>query len=145
MVSEVEPEFAYVELTLTLCAYRKEPTMNEHVYWILELKIKPGELDNFKVLMMEMIEATQANEPGTLNYEWTINENNTSCHIYERYIDSTATMVHLGNFGANFADRFMTCLEPTRFYVYGQPNDEVKEALSGFGAVFMAPIGGFTR
>ncbi len=119
--------------------------MSDNVYWVLELAIKPGELDNFKALMKEMVEATQANEPHTLNYEWTISEDSQSCHIYERYADSTATMAHLKTFGEKFAERFMAALEPTRFTVYGNPNDEVKGALSGFGAVFMAPIGGFAR
>jgi len=119
--------------------------MTDNVYWLLEVTIKPGEFDNFKALMKEMVEATQANEPDTLNYEWTITEDSQSCHIYERYADSAATMTHLGSFGAKFAERFMAAAEPTRIVVYGAPNNEVKEALSGFGAVFMEPFGGFAR
>jgi quinol monooxygenase YgiN len=38
--------------------------MNGHVAWVLELAVKPGELDNFKALVNEMIESTRA-EPGT--------------------------------------------------------------------------------
>ena len=119
--------------------------MSENVYWLLEVTIKPGELDNFKALMKEMVEATQANEPNTLNYEWTISEDSQNCHIYERYADSAATMTHLGAFGEKFAERFMAAVDPTRIVVYGTPNNEVKEALSGFGPVFMAPFGGFAR
>jgi quinol monooxygenase YgiN len=119
--------------------------MSNNVYWVLELAIKPGELDNFKGLMAEMVEATQTNEPNTLNYEWTISEDNKNCHMYERYANSGATMSHLGVFGEKFAERFMEAVELIRFVVYGNPNDEVKEALSGFGAVFMSPIGGFAR
>ena len=119
--------------------------MSNNVYWVLELAIKPGELDNLKALMKEMVEATQAKEPNTLNYEWSISKDNKSCHIYERYTNSVATMTHLGTFGEKFAERFMAAVEPTRFVVYGNPNDEVKKALSGFGAVFMAPFGGFAR
>ncbi|MFQ5863813.1 MAG: putative quinol monooxygenase [bacterium] len=119
--------------------------MSNNVYWVLELAIKPGELDNFKGLMTEMVQATQTNEPSTLNYEWAIGEDNKSCHIYERYADSGATMTHLGAFGEKFAERFMANVEVTRFVVYGNPTGEVKEALSGFGAVFMSPIGGFAR
>ena len=119
--------------------------MSDNVYWVLELGIKPGELDNFKELMKEMVQATQATEPNTLNYEWTISEDSKSCHIYERYADSAALMTHLAACGEKFAERFMAALEPTRVVVYGNPTDEVKEALSGFGAVFMAPIGGFVR
>ncbi len=119
--------------------------MSEQVYFVVELAIKPGELDNFKGLTKEMVEATQANEPDTLNYEWTINEDNTVCHIYERYTDSAAVMAHVAWFGQNFAEKVMTASDITRFTVYGNPNEAVRETLGGFGAVFMSPIGGFAR
>ena len=119
--------------------------MSDNVYWLLEVTIKPGELENFKALMEEMVEATQANEPNTLNYEWTISEDSKSCHLYERYADSAATMTHLGAFGEKFAERFMAAVDPTRFVVYGTPNNAVKEALSAFGPIFMSPFGGFVR
>jgi predicted house-cleaning NTP pyrophosphatase (Maf/HAM1 superfamily) len=68
-----------------------------------------------------------------------------SDHIYERYADSGATMTHLGAFGEKFAERFMANVEVKRFVVYGNPNCEVKEALSGFGAVFMPTTVRFAR
>ncbi len=119
--------------------------MSDIVHWLLELNIKDGKSDDFKALMNEMVGATRANEPGTLIYEWFISEDGKSCHIYERYVDSAATMTHLGSFGQNFAERFLAAAEPTRFVVYGNPNDEVRGALAGFGAVHMSQIGGFAR
>ena len=119
--------------------------MSDNIFLLLELKVKPGESDNFRQLMGEMVEFVQANEPDTLNYEWNISSDQQSCHIYERYADSTATMTHLGSFGANFAERFMACFEITSLQVYGNSSDEVREALSPFGAVFLTPIGGFAR
>jgi quinol monooxygenase YgiN len=53
--------------------------------------------------MNDMVESTKA-EPGALNYEWFISEDGTSCHIYERYADSAAAMVHMGHFPA-FSER----------------------------------------
>lgn len=119
--------------------------MSDHVSWMLELSIKHGEQDSLKTLMREMVEATQATEPGTLNYEWFFSTDEKTCHIWERYADSAAAMIHLGHFGEKFAERFMAALEPTRFVVYGNPNDEVKEALSAFGVAYMAPVAGFAR
>lgn len=119
--------------------------MNNNVYWILELAIKDGELDNFRSLMNEMVAATHANEPNTLNYEWTISEDGKICHIYERYVDSAATLIHMGTFGEKYAERFNTAVEATRFMAYGNPNSEVRDVLSGLGAVFMSPFGGFAR
>ncbi len=118
--------------------------MNDNIYWVLELAIKPGEADNFKAVMGDMIEATDK-EPGALNYEWTFSADGGTCHIYERYADSAATLAHLGTFGANFAERFLAAADPTRFTVYGNPSDEVRGALDGFGAVYMTPTAGFVR
>ncbi len=119
--------------------------MSETVHWVLEVAIKQGELDNFKAVMNDMVEATQANEPNTTNYEWFISDDGRTCHMYERYADSAATMTHLAAFGENFADRFLAAAAPTRFVVYGNPSAEVREALAGFGAVHMGQIGGFAR
>jgi hypothetical protein len=82
-----------------------------------------------------------------LNYEWSITEDSQSFHIYERYADSAATMRHLGTFREKFEERLVAAVEPTRFVVYGTPNNEVKESLtlSGLDAVFMTPFGGFAR
>jgi len=54
-------------------------------------------------------------------------------------------MVHLRNFGANFAERFLACFEPAAFYVYADPNSEVRGVLDGFGAAYLGWLGGFSR
>ncbi len=119
--------------------------MSDHVYWILEVSIKDGQADAFKALMEEMVTATKADEPGALNYEWSLGDDGSSCHIYERYDSSDSTMVHLGNFGTKFAGRFMECAQPTKFTIYGAPDDTVKKALQPMGARYMADFGGFHR
>jgi quinol monooxygenase YgiN len=119
--------------------------MTENVYWVLELAINPGRLEDLKTLMAAMVEATQRNEVGALNYEWTISDDQKVCHLYERYQDSAAAMTHLESFGANFAARFMEVVKPTRLVVYGTPSAQVKDALAGFSPVYMAPFGGFSR
>ena len=117
--------------------------MSDNVFWVVELAIKPGQLDAFKALMNDMVAATQANEPGALNYEWFISEDGTTCHIYERYADSAAVMAHMGNF-ASFGERWAAAVEITGMTLYGTPSDEVKAIMAGSG-VLMAPLGGFVR
>ncbi len=119
--------------------------VSDVVSWILELSIKEGEVETLKALMSEMVEATQANEPGALIYEWFISEDETSCHIYERYADSAAVMTHLGNFQTHFGKRFMSILTPKRMIVYGNANEKVRGALSTMGAQFLGELGGFAR
>jgi len=119
--------------------------MSDAVSWVLELNVKDGQLDTFKALAQEMSEATQADEPGATHYEWYIDEDGKTIHIFERYADDAATMVHLGNFGAKFAERFLACVDPTRMMVYGDPSAEVRGALAGFGAAHMTQFAGFSR
>lgn len=119
--------------------------MNKHVSWIFELSVNDGELHNVKELMKEMVASTKANEPGTLAYEWSISGDETQCHTYELYQDSAATVAHLTSFKANYAARLMSMGVAKRFVVYGTPDSSVRESLEGFGAVYMSPIGGFTR
>ena len=119
--------------------------MSNNVHWLLQLSINEGQLDKFKALAEEMSAATKADEPGALNYEWFLNDDQTECHIYERYTDSAATMVHLGNFGSKFADRFMACVTPTSFLLYGDADQQVREALAPLGAVHHPQVAGFAR
>jgi len=119
--------------------------MNSNVYWLLELEIKAGRENDFRSLMAEMVSATQGNEPGTLNYEWSTSADGKLCHVYERYADSAATLTHLAAFGAKFASRFLQVLKPVRLVVYGSPNAAVKEGLAGFNPIFMQAVAGFSR
>jgi quinol monooxygenase YgiN len=119
--------------------------MSSHVYWMLELDVQPGRENDFRVLMAEMVSATQANEPGTLNYEWSTSADGKVCHLYERYVDSAAVMTHLRAVGEKFIGRFMEVLKPVRFVVYGAPSPAVMEALAGFSPAYMQTVGGFSR
>ena len=119
--------------------------MDQTVFWNLELQIKPGKHEALKALAAEMATATKDNEPGTLNYEWNVSDDKSVCHIFERYADSNALMIHLGNFQDNFAGKFFEVLDIKKWVVYGHANEQVREAIGPMGAVFMSPIGGFSR
>jgi quinol monooxygenase YgiN len=119
--------------------------MSGDVYWVLELQVQPGREKDLKALMEEMVVATQADEPGTLNFEWSTSPDGKLCHLHERYVDSAAAMTHVAAFGERYAARFLEALKPVRFVVYGAPTQEVKDALAGFQPVYMQPARGFRR
>lgn len=119
--------------------------MNEAVYWLLELAIQPGQFDNFRALMGEMVTSTRGTEPHALNYEWSISDDGRTCHIYERYRDSAAVMTHLAAFDAAYAGRFLAQAKPTRFVIYGAPDARVVAALAPYGPTYMTTFGGFSR
>ena len=63
--------------------------------------------------------------------------------LYERYADSAAALAHLRQFEKNFAKRFLEMAERTRFTVLGNPSDELRALLDGFGARYLEPFGDF--
>jgi quinol monooxygenase YgiN len=119
--------------------------MSNHVDWMLVLRIQDGRGNDFKALAAEMAAATEANEPGTLDYEWHTSSDGTLCHLFERFADSAAALVHIATFGEKFAGRFFEILKPVGFTLYGSPNADVAAALAGFNPTHMARMAGFSR
>ena len=118
--------------------------MGDQVSWVLEVAVKPGQLEIFRSLMEEMVASTRA-EPGALGYEWFVGDDGRVVHLVERYADSAAVVAHLATFGEKFAGRFLAAVDPTQFTVMGSPNDEAQAAMSGFGPTYLRPFGGFAR
>jgi quinol monooxygenase YgiN len=117
--------------------------MSKEVHWLLELKVNSGKLNDFKTVMAEMIAATQK-EGGTLAYEWCFSDDESVCNIYERYVDSDAVMTHLRGF-ANFSERFLAAVTPTKFTVLGHPNATTQAALAAFSPVYLTTKAGFAK
>lgn len=118
--------------------------MGDEISWVLAVNVKDGKGDDFRTLMEEMVASTK-DEEGAVTYEWFVSDDGGQVHLYERYRDNDATMVHLGNFGANFAGRFFGCVDQIGMWVYGPADDRVKAALGAGGAEFLGPYGGFAR
>jgi len=116
--------------------------MGDQIAWRVELAVKPGKLKNFLALTGEMVEATR-DEPGALSFQRFASDNGKFVHVYERYADSAAALAHLRKFATNFSGRFVSMVDRTRFTVYGNPNDELRALLDGFGATYMRPFGDF--
>ncbi|MBX7041891.1 MAG: antibiotic biosynthesis monooxygenase [Ignavibacteria bacterium] len=119
--------------------------MSKNVHWIIEASVREGKLEDLKGLITEMVDATKASEPGAINYNWNFNDDESYLYLYERYADSDAALVHMGNFVKNFAGRFMSFLEIKKFVAFGDISDQMKKALSGAGAKVMTDHAGFDR
>ena len=76
-----------------------------------------------------MSEIVESEEPGALNYEWTISPDSTTCYILERYASTEAAMAHMQLFHENFAEKFSSVVDMKGYQLYGKPGLAIKEAL----------------
>jgi autoinducer 2-degrading protein len=118
--------------------------MDNDLFWLFTLDVKPGKFDEFKSLVADIVASTQQ-EPGTLAYQYAVSEDKRSVHIYERYRDSEAFVVHVEQNFAGYAERFHFMVTVRSLVVYGEPNAQAREALDTFNATYMNLFDGFTR
>jgi quinol monooxygenase YgiN len=126
--------------------------MSDSVFFVVELEVKPGQIDQLQSVMEEMAAVTQADEPGTLNYEWFLTDDGSACYIFERYANPDAAVVHSRTFPPELSRRAMAFL-PTRLTAYGkltgairrQRIDPLLAAVPGISLVVVEPLGGFAR
>jgi quinol monooxygenase YgiN len=136
--------FAFAALTTSAPAQTPKAAVgSEQIYWVLTLAV--DDLEKFKSVVQKLVVATQKEEPGTLEYEYTVADDQKTVDIVERYTNSLAVLDHLANFGKNFSKEFMPLVKPVRFVVYGVPTDELKKSLADFQPTYMTPFDGFTR
>ena len=118
--------------------------MSDVVHWVLELSIKPIDLDTFRSVMTDLVSAAEQ-ESGTVAFEWHFNDDGTICHVYERFRDSAAAAAHLEMFGTMFAERFLAVGKPTRLCLFGDPDQGVLDILRGFSPLVLKKVAGFSR
>src|SRR5580704_16449005 len=109
------------------------------VSWWVELAVKPGGLPNFEKLTAEMVASTGA-ETGVLAYQRFISEDRQTVHVHETYENSAAAVAHLRKFAAIFGERYAGTVDLTRFSVFGNPSDELRRLLDGYGATYHEPF-----
>ena len=118
---------------------------DQWVSWIIEASVKPESLESISSLMNEMSEDFLANEPNTLNFEWSIDSTSTLLHLHERYGNSDTAINHMKTFGAKYGERFMSLISPQRVVVYGHPSESLSNDLQALSPVRLSHLGGFTR
>jgi quinol monooxygenase YgiN len=117
--------------------------MHPYISCVFTLAVKPSEFPEFKALIAQIVAATKE-EPGTLVYEYSVNEDNSTAHILERY-NADAVVSHIDTTFAPFGERFLELCSVTSLTVYGTPDAEIRKRLDPFGAVYMTPFDGFGR
>jgi quinol monooxygenase YgiN len=117
---------------------------SQEIFWTVTFAVNTDHLSAFKKVVRTIVAATMQ-EPGALEYVYTISADQTTVDVVERYCDSEAVIFHVTQTFGPHADTMLTLAKPIRFIVYGTPSTEVVEILAGFNPVYMTPFDGFTR
>lgn len=118
--------------------------MTDYIQANAELSISAGKIDEFKKLAAEMIKKVEANEPNIVSYDWFLSDDKSKCYVLERYKDSEAVLAHLGNIGEMMGP-LLELAPITRLKLYGNPSDELRQAVEPFGPKVFEHWHGFTR
>jgi len=107
-------------------------------------EVLPGQMDNFRQLVPRLVAAV-AEEPGTLVYEWNFHPDQKTFNVMEVYQNSDALAAHLKHVSAEFLKELGQVRKTTNAIVFGQPDAQVKDALTRLDPVYTSHIDGFIR
>ena len=112
---------------------------------ILEIEVNESRLEEFKSVAKQMVETTQANEPGVLGYNSYFSLKDARAYIsVERYANAEALMAH----GMAIMPLMMKGISMgsiTRMSVFGEVGAGMRPQLESMGATFYPVFEGFTR
>lgn len=118
--------------------------MTDQVQYLVEFTIAEGKAEEFKSLIHSLIEKVKKNEPGVDSYQLFYNSGENKSYMLERFRNSEAVMAHLANIG-NKLPEILELAPITRFEIFGNISEEVKEALKSVGADRFGYLDGFNR
>ena len=115
--------------------------MHSEITCLFALDIKPGMLSSFKSLVAEIVSVVR-NEPGTILYEYSANEQGDKAFIVERYKDSASIISHVDESFGPFAERFLSFVSITSLVIQGTPSADARHRLDAFSPLYMTPFDG---
>jgi quinol monooxygenase YgiN len=100
------------------------------------MKIRPGMIEGFKNQAAECISKVKQKDPGTLQYDWFLNDDNTECEIRETYENSDALLAHVENLRESLRTLFERFATDHSVIIYGDPSAELLENAKSRGVSF---------
>ncbi|MGA7666898.1 MAG: hypothetical protein WBW13_18995 [Pseudolabrys sp.] len=79
---------------------------SEQVYWVFTVSV--DQIDKFKPLIPKLVAATEK-EPGALQFEFNIGNDQKTVDIFERYMDSKAALFHQTESFGPFSKGVLRC------------------------------------
>jgi quinol monooxygenase YgiN len=119
---------------------------NSSIHFRALVTIVKGKREEYKKLVREMSRTVEANEPGTLHYQFYLNRDETKCIVNEIYADSEATLAHINGVASQtILPKIHNVSRISRLEVYGNPSEELQKVLADVVLQTYIPFTGFSR
>src|SRR5258707_12469882 len=92
--------------------------LSEQVYWVFTVTV--DQMDKFTPLIPKLVAATEK-EPGALQLECNVGDDQKTVDFFERYTDSKAALFHQRESFAPSSKEFFALAKLTRWVIYGTP------------------------
>lgn len=117
---------------------------DDTIHYTLQFDVADGKMAEFEALADEAIAYVEANEPGTVVYQW--NQGGATIQLHERFADEAAMMTHAsGTAATDVFPKLMEISTVSRFDILGDVSDDAKGALEGMGGSVYGSWKGFDR
>ncbi|WP_433526772.1 hypothetical protein ACQPZ2_19130 [Nocardia pseudovaccinii] len=98
-----------------------------HLELHAHLKIRPGQLEGFKIQAAEIMRLTRENDTQTLRYDWFISEDGTECEVHEAYPSGQGLIEHNTHVLEARAVLFEKYAYDHRMTAFGEVSQELRE------------------
>jgi quinol monooxygenase YgiN len=71
-----------------------DPATSKELHGIVRFKFHDGKVEEFKRLSAECLVIVRAKDPGTLQYDTYLNEDESEAIVHERFLDSDSLLKH---------------------------------------------------
>ena len=120
--------------------------MSENIHIRAEFIIEKDNVEQYKMLIREMSNFVEINEPSTLVYQFYLNGDGTKCMVHETYVDSNAVLYHNDSTASKtILPRIFNIAKLNTIDVYGNPSNELKKLLASFNSQIFNLYTGFSR
>lgn len=120
--------------------------MSENIHIRAEFIIEKDNVEQYKMLIREMSNFVEINEPSTLVYQFYLNGDGTKCMVHETYLDSNAVLSHNDSTASKtILPRIFNIAKLNTIDVYGNPSNELKKLLASFNSQIFNLYTGFSR
>ncbi len=108
---------------------------------------KPGQLDALKSIYEGVTNAMKANEPGALEVQVYVSEDENALYVRDVFADAGALGFHLSETAGPHFPSLLEVATPGAFYFFGDVPAEMQQAAKGMGlaAEFASHAVGFNR